>query len=110
MALSRGLISPQIYARSAGTANDTCGPAAPSFIRLPSVWGSRLSLAGHLSQRSAKCSRCATPGANRYEWTTPSWSPLSGKSRTPLDQVVGGYSSRARVLRSVRKFGIPSAR
>src|SRR5580765_5078618 len=32
MALSRGLISPQIYACSAGTANDTCGHAAPSFM------------------------------------------------------------------------------
>jgi len=32
MALSRGLISPQIYACSAGTANDICGHAAPSFM------------------------------------------------------------------------------
>jgi len=32
MALSRGPISPRIYACSAGTANDICGPAAPSFI------------------------------------------------------------------------------
>src|SRR4029077_8795276 len=45
MALSRGLISAQIYACSAGTANTMCGPRCAELYSACPVLGSRLSLA-----------------------------------------------------------------